>query len=156
MNIVCYLSKYGHMENNLLFLCRTITFFGQTQAPQIYPLLLLLHFHSIIRCRIYIALINWLNCYLSAHRHFGSWGSHLFSRASLWGIFSFPKTYPLFVSCLNGAHFLLSFGLSHIQYSSHNMSFSNFTINPNLYYYQLINQKEDGYRGFTWKRRDAL
>jgi len=144
-------------EIKLFFLWMIITFFGQTQVLQKYPLLLLLHFHSIIGCRIYIALIDLFYWYHLARRHFRSWGSHSLSRASLWGIFSFLKTYPLFAICLNEPHFLLSFYSSHIHYSSHNKPYSKSPNNLNLLYCQLRDRKVDSFWGFpSWKRRDAL
>ena len=129
-------------KNNLFVLWSIITFFGQTQALQVYQLLLLLHFQRLIRCRIDIALIDWFYCYHSARRHFRSWGSHSLSRASLWGIFSFQKTYPLFAIILNKGHFLLLFYSSHINYHSHNKPYSKGANNLNLLYCQLRDQKE--------------
>ena len=118
--------------NKLFFLWSTITFFDQTQALQEYPLLLLLHFLSTIQYRIYIALIDWFYWYHSARRHFGSWGSHSLSRASLSAIFSFPNTYPLFAIILNEAHFLLSFYSSHIHYPSQYKPYFNRINEQNL------------------------
>ena len=143
-------------ENKLFFLWSVITFLGQTQALQIYQLLLLLYFHSVIGCRIDIALIDLFYWYHSARRHFRSWGSHSLSRASLWGIFSFQKTYPLFARCLNGAHFLLSFYSSHIHYPSQYKPYSESAYNLNLLCCQLIDRIQENYPGFSWKRRDAL